>query len=305
MAEGGKIGVAQWRLFFVILVLGVAGIVYFLIRDHGLDDSAALYIGLPLILALGLSLTPKTKSAMGATMKGMTIALLLSAVIFLEGALCILFAAPIFYAVGAIIAYPIDRARKRKIKNSTLQTAMITSIVALLSLEGTTDLTTMARTNEVTIFKVLNASIGDVRTQMAKTPILDDVKPIFLTVFPYPARLSGDGLNIGDERQAKFVAYKHIFWTKVEGELVLKISQSTDTNIKFNVIKDNSYLSHYLKWTSSEVTLESIDENHTKVTWKLSYDRLLDPAWYFSPLQRYAVSLAAGELIDDLATPKT
>lgn len=99
--------------------------VYTILRKHNLYDSAALYIGLPLILALGLSLTPKTNSAMGATMKGMTIALLLSAVIFQEGYICILFASPIFYAVGAIIAYPIDRARKRKSKNITLQTAAI------------------------------------------------------------------------------------------------------------------------------------------------------------------------------------
>jgi hypothetical protein len=305
MTENNKITPSQWRLFFVVLVLGLAGMTYTILRKHNLYDSAALYIGLPLILALGLSLTPRTKSAMGATMKGMTIALLLSAVIFQEGYICILFASPIFYAVGAIVAYPIDRARKRKGKNTTLQTAAIATIVGLLSLEGTTELTTIPRNNEIVTSKVINASIYDVRNQIAKTPDLGDNKPIFLKIFPYPAEMSGGGLNVGDERKAKFIAYKHIWWSKVEGDLILKISESTPTKIKFDVAKDDSYLSHYLKWQSSEVLLEPLDENHTKVTWKLSYQRILDPAWYFSPMQRYAVSLAAEELIDHIATPRT
>jgi hypothetical protein len=39
------------------------------------------------------------------------------------------------------------------------------------------------------------------------------------------------------------------------------------------------------------------------VTWSLRYRRMLDPAWYFGPMQRYANQLTAGYLIDTLATP--
>jgi hypothetical protein len=298
-----KIAPSQWRLFYVVFILGLAGIDYTLLREHDYYDTAAMYIGMPLILALGLSLTPKTKSAMGATMKGMTIALLLSAIIFQEGYICILFASPIFYAVGAIIAYPIDFMRKRKNKSATLQTAAIVTILGLLSLEGTTEFTTIPRGNEIVESKVINASVDDVRNQIAKTPELGKSKPFFLKIFPYPAEISGSGLKVGDERKVKFIAYKHIWWTKVEGDLVLKISESTPNKIKFEATKDDSYLSHYLTWQSSEIVLEPLDKNHTKVTWKLSYQRILDPAWYFSPMQHYAVSLAAKELIDHVATP--
>ena len=38
--------------------------------------------------------------------------------------------------------------------------------------------------------------------------------------------------------------------------------------------------------------------------WTLRYRRLLDPAWYFGPWERYAVRLAAGYLIDTVATPR-
>jgi len=39
------------------------------------------------------------------------------------------------------------------------------------------------------------------------------------------------------------------------------------------------------------------------VTWTLDYERGLDPAWYFGPWERYATRLAAGYLIDAVATP--
>lgn len=295
----------QWRLFFIVLVLGVTGIAYTLLGKSNLDNTAAVYIGLPLLLALGLSLTPKTKSALGATMKGMTIALFLSAVIFREGYICILFASPIFYAVGAMIAYPIDCARQRKNKKITLQTAVISMIAGLLSLEGTTNMTTIARNNNIVVSKVISATVDEVRNEISKTPKFGKNKPIFLRIFPYPAEISGSGLEVGDERKVKFVAYKHIWWTKVEGHLVLRVSESTPNSLTFDVEKDESYLSHYLKWQSSKVFFEAVDDHHTKVTWTLSYQRRLDPEWYFGPMQNYAVARAAGELIDHVATPGT
>ena len=47
----------------------------------------------------------------------------------------------------------------------------------------------------------------------------------------------------------------------------------------------------------------AIGGGDTKVTWTLHYRRSLDPAWYFGPWERYAARLAAGYLIDSVATP--
>jgi hypothetical protein len=51
------------------------------------------------------------------------------------------------------------------------------------------------------------------------------------------------------------------------------------------------------------VTWEPIGRDATRVTWTLRYRRDLDPAWYFGPWERYATRLAAGYLIDAVATP--
>lgn len=43
-----RITASQWRLFFIILGVGLASIIFHLLRGAKLDDSAALYVGLPL-----------------------------------------------------------------------------------------------------------------------------------------------------------------------------------------------------------------------------------------------------------------
>ncbi len=62
-------------------------------------------------------------------------------------------------------------------------------------------------------------------------------------------------------------------------------------------------MTHFLDWRESLVEWQSIDAHTTKVTWTLRYRRGLDPAWYFGPIERYAVGLAAGYLIESVATP--
>ena len=62
-------------------------------------------------------------------------------------------------------------------------------------------------------------------------------------------------------------------------------------------------MTHFLSWQESRVRWEAIDGARTRVTWTVRYSRDLDPAWYFGPMQRAAVYLAAGYLIEAVATP--
>ena len=299
-----KISFDQWRLFFFVLVLGIAGIFYKFLQGVNLQDSAALYIGLPLILALGLSLTPRCKSALTATMKGLSIVLLLSPIVFREGYICVLFSAPIFYFVGLLVASLIDYIREKR-NNYRIRSNALAGVIALLSLEGTTPLTSFPRNNEVSVTKVLNYNTHDIYQHIKSMPLAERGNaPFFLKIFPYPSNVVTQGLKVGDETRVHFIAYKHIWWNKIEGDLVMKVEESTSDRIKFNIIRDDSYIGHYLKWETSEIFMEPLDKNLTRVTWKLRYKRIYDPAWYFGPLQHYAVKLSAEELITHVATPR-
>jgi hypothetical protein len=291
----------SWRLFYFVLVLGGAGAFYTLLRFKKLNDTAVLYVGLPLVLALGLSLTPRTSSAFGATIKGITIALLLSMVFFAEGTICIIFAAPIFLVIGALIAFVIDMLTKRSDKNP-FQLAAITTVLGVLSLEGTTDLLTFRRENIVSVTRTVSATPAEVMENLAEPPKFDDHTPWFLRIFPYPTAISGHGLAVGDQRHMQFTAYKHIWWTRVEGTLKMRVTAATPHSVTFTAEADDSYLSHYLTWKTSTVLVAPAVEG-SQVTWTLVYDRKLDPSWYFGPLERYAVLLAAEELIDGIRAP--
>ena len=301
---GYNIGPGQWKLFSAVLVIGCAGLVYWFLRRGGLEQSAALYTGLPLLLALGLSLTPPDKSATGATMKGMAIALLLAAPIFQEGYICILFASPLFFAVGLIIAASIDWSRRRRNTKGKLESAAVVAVIALMAIEGTAPGTSFPREHEVVVSKLVPAPIEAVRTTLARAPRLGDNKPLFLRIFPYPVALEGEGLGVGDTRRATFVAYKHIFWNRIEGTAVFKVVEASEDKVAFELVSDTSYVGHYLDWRRSEVELKP-DPGGTLVTWRLSFHRKYDPYWYFGTLQKYAVGLVTEELIDHAATPGT
>jgi hypothetical protein len=67
-------------------VMTMGGIVFHLLVRGGLGQTAALYIGLPGLLAMGLALTPRgSGSATGMVVKGITILLLLSMPFLGEG----------------------------------------------------------------------------------------------------------------------------------------------------------------------------------------------------------------------------
>jgi hypothetical protein len=72
---------------------------------------------------------------------------------------------------------------------------------------------------------------------------------------------------------------------------------------RFETVSDQSKLTQWVRWTSSEVEWTALDQGHTTVTWRIDFMRQLDPAWYFTPWERAAVTEAAAYLIDANATP--
>jgi hypothetical protein len=85
---------------------------------------------------------------------------------------------------------------------------------------------------------------------------------------------------------------------------VMRVEAHDSSRVVFRAVGDHSKIAHWLLWRTAEVRWRAVDATHTEVTWTLNYRRGLDPAWYFVPLERYGTRLAAGYLIDSLATPK-
>lgn len=91
-------------LLAIVLSFTIVSLAGRMIYVRHLETTSLMFIGIPTMLAILFVFSVRPESAMGTAMTGITFALLLSAMVFGEGTICILMAAPIFYIVGAIIA---------------------------------------------------------------------------------------------------------------------------------------------------------------------------------------------------------
>lgn len=271
----------------------VSALLYKFLFHEGLGHSTLLFIGLPGVLAILLALAPRAGTAKGGIVKGITLALLIIAPLVGEGYLCILMASPLFYAIGLAIGAGIDASRK---KTTTLSCA--TGIVVLLCLEGM--LPVHKRAEVVSVNRVIPSPVSEVREAMAEPPDIATPLPRFLRLgFPRPIAASGSGLAEG--------AIRTIHFTGAEGDpagdLTLRVAQTKDGEVLFVATSDTSKLTQWVLWQSSRVHWQAIDATHTRVTWETTFERELDPWWYFVPWERYAVRKSSEYLITANATP--
>lgn len=286
---------SQWTLIFLILAVGLGSVMYHLIVRGRLEQTAALFVGIPTVLAILLAMTPKAKTLTGGIMKGLTLFLLLSGPLLGEGFICILMASPIFFIVGILVGVVVDRIREER--HATLSCLVL--ILLPMSIEGTSPKLSFNREETVQASEVVAAPERDVRAALSHSLRTQTPVPIYGRMgFPLPTRAWGDGLEVGATRTVHFAGGEG-----KPGDLVLKVSESRAGYVRFDAVTDRSKLAHWLDWESSEVSWTPVDTHHTHVNWTLHFRRRLDPAWYFRPWERYATGLAADYLIRANATP--
>ena len=286
-------------LIGLALALAAGSIGYRLLVLHHLEQSSALFIGLPAMLAVLLAFTPAPRSATGTILKAMTLLLLLSGVLLGEGFICILMAAPLFYLVGCIIGLLIDyQERKRRERDMRIYGLILLPFLAL-SLEGVRPDLSFDRSEEVRAERLVPGTGADVERALAARPRFARPLPAYLRLrFPRPVKVEGEGLAVGALRRIRFGGGEG-----KPGDLVLRVSEHGPGLLRFVAVSDGSHIAHWLGWKEAEIRWTDAAPGKTRVRWTLRYERRLDPAWYFGPWERYAVRLAAQYLIDTVATP--
>jgi hypothetical protein len=255
-----------------------------------------MFIGIPAVMAILLALTPKAKTITGGIVKAITLALLIIAPLLGEGYLCILLASPLFYVVGIVVGLVVDRLRLKR--NATL--SCVALVLLPMSLEGVIPALSFNRNQTVEVRSVVNASADVVEQHLALSPDLTVRLPAALRIgFPRPLRAWGTGLQIGAARTIHFAGAEG----DPPGDLTMHVTAHRPGFLHFQTVSDDSKLTQWVAWDSSEVEWKQLDASHTQVTWRVHFERQLDPAWYFAPLERAAVDQAARYLIQADATP--
>ena len=291
-----KITSAQWMLTALIAAFTIGAVLYRVLMHHGLGHSAAMFLGIPAVLAILLALTPKTKTVTGGILKGITLALLIVAPLLGEGYLCILMASPLFYVVGIIVGIVVDKTRRDR----SVTLSCVALVLLPLSLEGVIPALSFNRSQTVEVSRVVAASADTVEHQLALSPDITTRLPRTLCIgFPRPLKASGGGLEIGAMRTIHFAGAEG----DPPGDLTMRVVARQQGYVRFETVSDTSKLTQWIAWTSSEVQWKQIDGAHSLITWRVHFERQLDPAWYFTPLERAAVHEAAKYLIAANAMP--
>jgi hypothetical protein len=291
-----KLDRAQSAVVALVVASASGAFLYQLLLDKHLGQSAAMFIGVPAVLALLLALTPKAQTVTGGVMKGITLALLIVAPLLGEGFLCILVAAPLFYAVGIVVGRVVDWQRERR--KATLSCMAL--VLLPLCLEGVVPELTINRAQTVEVRRVVDASKDKVEEALAQSPRVNTPLPAYLRIgFPRPLEARGEGLTAGATRTIHFAGAEG----DPPGDLVMRVAERRPGYVRFETVSDGSKLTQWVRWDGSEVEWREIDATHTEVTWRINFERQLDPAWYFVPWERVAVHEAAKYLIEVNATP--
>jgi hypothetical protein len=280
-----------------VLIVGVAytvsALLYKLLFHEGMGHSSLLFIGIPGVLAILLAVSPRAGTAKGGIAKGITLALLLVAPLLGEGYLCILMASPLFYAIGLAVGAGIDASRN---KTTTLTCATV--MVILLTLDGM--LPVHGRRETISVIQIVSAPAAEVREALAEPPDITTPLPRFLRLgFPRPIAVSGSGLAVGAVRTIHFTGAEG----DPPGDLTLRVAYTNNSEALFVATGDTSKLTQWILWKSSSVHWQPIDATHTRVTWQTTFERQLDPWWYFAPWERYAVRKSTEYLLVANATP--
>ena len=291
------------RFLVVLTAVGIAVLALRLLIATDRFNSALLYVGLPFGLSLALYyLTPETDGATWLkrfwnNLRLTLIVLFGSSLILMEGYLCVILFLPIFVFIVMLTfvgCYLQNRSKRGSAVSFTLP-----ALILLLSLEGTSDLTTLNRYNEVSHSQVIEADAASIKERLSRPIAFESDRHWSLSVFPMPRHVGTVALDKGQVRAYDFVYHRWFVANTHRGRIEVTFTDVGAERIVTS-IEDDSYISGYLKLHGTELHLAPLDDRRTRVTLTVKFERLLDPIWYFEPLQRFVVAKGAAYFVSEI-----
>lgn len=269
-------------------------------------DTALFYIAVPFLISLAIYWTASkpeaetfSRQTFGRHMLEAAAIFFLIALFMFEGFICVLFSAPIYFAaagLGYLTSYSVSGAKYWK--RNRFNSYALPVLAAILSLEGVSTATTLDRENRVTYVATVDASIDELKANMASPITFDQPRQWFISLFPSPVSVEAGSLNVGDVHKIRFVYKKWLFTNIQTGDMRLRIDSVDDDSVETTIIENTSYLASYMMIEGTRVQFRELGSGQTKISLTIFYKRKLDPVWYFGPLQRFAMSESARYLVE-------
>jgi hypothetical protein len=303
---------ARRTVLAFIVAFAIASAAYRLVYFSGQERTSALYIGVPAILAIGLTYAPRSRSATGMLLKGSTLALLLAGIVLPEGLVCLVFAAPLVALVAILVGAAIDLGRRHLGRSDNEMRLIVALPLLLLSAEGLLG-SPFPVADHATATRHVAVPAAVVRDRLAAAPHFHQRLPAFLAFgFNQPVHGTGSGLAVGDERLIEFTGGNHddhplrLFGltghrgVDHHSHQRLRVVSSEEGRAVFEIVEDTTMTVRWVHLRTATVRWREQTDGTTIVTWRFDYDRRIHPAFYFAPMQRLAASEAARYLVFDL-----
>lgn len=298
-------------LLLLILLTGASALIIRLILDSGFSTGTLLYIVVPFTISVALYLLLREMRNAGKS-KGIwwdyvnhmliaTIIFLATSGLLMEGFLCVLMFMPIYYffvTLGYLFAWIALRKRERDDINMFAYALPV--LVLMLASEGLHPSTTVQRDKTATFVMVTDQSVVQLKANMAAPIVFPAKRNWFLRLFPIPDKVQTGTLVAGDVHNLHFTYKKWIFGNYKSGDMDIRISVVDPLHIQTEILRNTSYFSHYTKIHGTDVYFTPLPGGQTQVSLTIKYTRLLDPAWYFGPMQDYATKQSAKYLVENV-----
>jgi hypothetical protein len=285
-------GTANWILSGLILTFGV--VVFAVAVARGQADSALLFVGLPVLLAAAMTLVPR-RSAHGRVFTATTVGLLIVSVLWHEGAICVILAAPLVYFVAHCSTVALGLLLRR----SGWYALLPIPLLLVVALEGTADGWRVEPDQSTQVVRVVARPADAVLAQLVAgpRPVLVRSVPLRLLGMPTPQHVEGGGLDPGDRWTFVYHQTSH----GPGGRIVAEVVSRQRGRVAFTFVEDTAITARWFTWHTADVTWRALDGGHTEVRLTVEYRRGLDPSWYFGPVQAGLMHEGMGHLLDMLA----
>lgn len=290
-----------------LIGVGIASLSVRLLVRYDFDHTALLYIAIPYLIAFAIMLLRPLQAHdswweryISHSVTAMTVFLASSVVLF-EGFICVLMFVPIYFFVVtvAFLVHWASIAYNRR--NQRRSNVFIVPVLFLFaSLEGVTPALTFDRENSVIVTTTVAISADEVMHNLATPFDLQRDRHWLLAIFPMPYEIDAGSLQPGDVHEVRTRYHRWFIANTHEGEMQVEIADVRPGIVRTRVIDDSTFFSTYLKFHGSELRFHEVSPGRTEISLRLDYRRNLDPAWYFQPLQQYAMQQMAHFLISEV-----
>jgi len=263
-----------WRATATVLMVGSAAtaIGYRLLVIGHLEQTSALFVGLPLLLGLLTAHLTRARSPYGRALRADVLFLAVVAPLLGEGSVCLLMAAPIWIGVTIFGVAIYDAVKKRAVLGVAL--LPLASGLAEHRAAGTHPVPVDVTTRTTVVGTA--AAWADV-VNKAVTPAANHSRFLALG-FPLPLayRSNGDDGTIAFSRSEGVVGS----W-QVHRETIAD-------GVRFTMIRDTTKIAHWMSVRSSEIRVEC-SGSEVVIVQTTRFVPLLSPGWYFDPPERFAI----------------